>query len=237
VSVARALQLAAAFARASARGLRQLFAFARVLMQRSSPHLRAFGRALLRGLARLGRFAMAVLRWLRPQLLALARAALRGLRRLPGFVRALIRRLPPQQTAQAFGLGALLVTLWSCCPAQPPERERAAESSGGERTEGQRRGSVMRGDASYYAAFFRGRKTANGERYDPRKFTAANRWLPLGTRLRVTRVDTGKSVVVRVNDRGPFGRRDRILDLSRAAAEELDMIKVGHTQVEAVVLE
>jgi len=76
-----------------------------------------------------------------------------------------------------------------------------------------------------------------GKRYDPRKFTAANRWLPLGTRLRVTRVDTGKSVVVRVNDRGPFGRRDRILDLSRAAAEELDMIKVGHTQVEAVVLE
>jgi rare lipoprotein A len=136
------------------------------------------------------------------------------------------------------GLGALLVTLWSCCPARPPTGEQARDAtSGGERTEGQRRGAVLRGDASYYANFFRGRKTANGERYDPRKFTAANRTLPLGTRLRVTRVDNGKSVVVRVNDRGPFGRRSRILDLSRAAAEQLDMIRVGHAQVEAVILE
>lgn len=230
-------ELAAALARAARRGVGRLLASARALARRSAPHLRAFGRAALRALALLLAWTAALLRWLWPHLLAFARAVLRGLRRLPGLLLAALRRLPPQQTAQTVGLGALLVTLWSCCPAQPAQRERAAQSSGGERTEGQRRGSVFRGDASYYAAFFRGRKTANGERYDPRKFTAANRWLPLGTRLRVTRLDTGKSVVVRVNDRGPFGRRDRVLDLSRAAAEELDMIKIGHTRVEAVVLE
>jgi rare lipoprotein A len=150
----------------------------------------------------------------------------------------LLAKLSLRRLGFSVAIGALLVTLWSCCPAQPPGREPAPqETSGGERTEGERRGAVLRGDASYYAAFFRGRRTANGERYDPRKFTAANRWLPFGTRLRVTRLDTGKSVVVRVNDRGPFGKRSRILDLSRAAAQELDMIHVGHTQVEAVVLE
>jgi rare lipoprotein A len=123
----------------------------------------------------------------------------------------------------------------SCCPAAPATASRPArqpESSGGERE-----GEVLRGDASYYASFFNGRRTSNGERYDPHKLTAANRTLPFGTRLRVTRVDTGRSVVVRVNDRGPFGNRHRILDLSRAAAEQLDMIGSGHTQVEAVVLE
>jgi rare lipoprotein A len=235
--VRRAFELAAVCARGAGRFVRQLIAFSRVVAQRLEPQLRRLARMLGRAAVRLWMFAKASARWARPHLVAFARASLHGLRRVPGFVVAVLRRLPRLQTAQALGLGALLVTLWSCCPAQPPQREQAADSSGGERTEGQRRGSSFRGDASYYAAFFRGRKTANGERYDPRKFTAANRWLPLGTRLRVTRLDTGKSVVVRVNDRGPFGRRDRVLDLSRAAAEELDMIKIGHTRVEAVVLE
>lgn len=103
----------------------------------------------------------------------------------------------------------------------------AATSSGGE---------ILRGQASYYANSLSGRPTASGEKYDPNKLTAANRTLPLGTRLRVTRVDTGKSVIVKVNDRGPFGRRTRILDLSRAAAKELDMISAGVVQVQAEVL-
>lgn len=124
----------------------------------------------------------------------------------------------------------------SCCPATPSAASRPSRqpetTSGGERE-----GQVLRGDASYYASFFNGRRTSNGERYDPHKLTAANRTLPFGTRLRVTRLDTGRSVVVRVNDRGPFGNRHRILDLSRAAAEQLDMVGSGHTQVEAVVLE
>lgn len=135
-------------------------------------------------------------------------------------------------------LGWLLL---SCCPApRNAPSARTSESSGGETQSqalGRARGEVLRGDASYYASFFSGRKTASGERYDPKKLTAANRTLPLGTRLRVTRVDTGRSVVVTVNDRGPFGKRRRILDLSRAAAEKLDMIGAGHAEVQAVVVE
>ena len=100
-----------------------------------------------------------------------------------------------------------------------------------------RDGDVMRGEASYYADFFDGRKTASGERYDPGALTAANRTLPLGTRVRIRRVDTGHSVVVRVNDRGPFGKRRRIFDLSKAAAKKLNMLERGTAQVEAVVLQ
>lgn len=101
---------------------------------------------------------------------------------------------------------------------------------------GARGGKVLRGEASYYADYFNGRKTANGERYDPRKLTAANRTLPFGTRVRITRLDNGRSVVVRVNDRGPFGKRRRIFDLSKAAARELDMLHAGRADIEAVVL-
>ncbi len=102
---------------------------------------------------------------------------------------------------------------------------------------GERPAAVLRGEASYYASSLSGRRTASGERYNPRAMTAASRTLPFGTRLRVTRVDTGRSEEVRVNDRGPFGRRRRILDLSRAAADKLDMVREGHVEIEAVVLE
>lgn len=98
------------------------------------------------------------------------------------------------------------------------------------------RGRVLRGEASFYADFFNGRRTASGERYDPRKLTAANRTLPLGTRVRITRLDTGRSVIVRVNDRGPFGKRSRIFDLSKAAARELDMLHDGRADIEAEIL-
>ena len=95
----------------------------------------------------------------------------------------------------------------------------------------------MRGEASFYANSLSGNRTANGERYDPRKLTAANRTLPFGTKLKVTRLDNGKSVIVTVNDRGPFGHRRRILDLSRAAAAQLDMLGVGVAQVQAQVVQ
>lgn len=117
-----------------------------------------------------------------------------------------------------------------CCPGNVG-RARVVDSSGGEV------GKVLHGDVSYYANSLAGNRTANGERYDPRAFTAASRHLPFGTRLRVTRVDNGKSVEVRVNDRGPFGHRSRILDLSRAAAKELGMLERGTVEVEAVVIE
>src|SRR5262249_57195259 len=76
------------------------------------------------------------------------------------------------------------------------------------------------GYASVYARHFEGRRTASGERYDYRLLTAAHRTLPFGTRVRVTNLGTGRSVVVTVNDRGPFPP-DRVIDLSRRAARQI----------------
>lgn len=92
------------------------------------------------------------------------------------------------------------------------------------------------GQISYYSDSLAGNRTANGEIYDPKKLTAASRTLRFGTRLRVTRIDNGRSVEVRVNDRGPFGRRKRILDVSRAAAEQLDMIRAGVVRARVEVI-
>jgi rare lipoprotein A len=83
------------------------------------------------------------------------------------------------------------------------------------------------GRASWYALTSR---TASGERMNPEAMTAAHRTLPFGSKVRVTHVGTGKSVVVRINDRGPF-TRGRILDLSKAAARELGFIQAGHAEV------
>ncbi|MDT8322841.1 MAG: septal ring lytic transglycosylase RlpA family protein [Bacteroidota bacterium] len=94
---------------------------------------------------------------------------------------------------------------------------------------------VDEGVASYYHNKFHGRTTANGERYNRRELTAAHREYPFGTYVRVTSMVNGKSVIVRVNDRGPF-RRARVIDLSRAAAEELDMIHDGLAEVRIEVL-
>jgi rare lipoprotein A len=80
------------------------------------------------------------------------------------------------------------------------------------------------------AAFYSGGRTASGERTGPNGLTAAHRTLPFGTRVRVTNKRNGKTVVVRIVDRGPYGR-GRIIDLSRAAARELDMISSGTAMV------
>ena len=97
--------------------------------------------------------------------------------------------------------------------------------------------AVLRGSGSYYADKFAGRATASGAPYEPSGFTAAHRKLPFGTVLRVTRVDGGQVVYVRVTDRGPFGPRGRILDLSRAAAERLSMLRAGVVKVVVEVVE
>ena len=94
--------------------------------------------------------------------------------------------------------------------------------------------------ATYYANRFSGRRTANGERYNPRAMTAAHRTLPFGTVLRVTRIDSsgepvGRPVVVRVNDRGPYAS-GRIVDLSLAAARQLDMLRAGVVRVRVEVI-
>ena len=82
------------------------------------------------------------------------------------------------------------------------------------------------GKASYYGARHHGKKTASGERFDQHALTAAHRSLPFGTRVRVTNLSNERSVVVRINDRGPFVR-GRIIDVSRAAAERLGMLRAG----------
>jgi len=89
--------------------------------------------------------------------------------------------------------------------------------------------------SSYYGKEFHGRKTASGEIYDMHALTAAHRSLPFGTMVKVTNLDNGKSVVVRINDRGPWVR-GRILDLSYAAAQRLEMIGSGTARVRVDVL-
>ncbi len=85
-------------------------------------------------------------------------------------------------------------------------------------------------EASYYGDAFAGRPTASGEIFDPSLLTAAHRTLPLGTLVKVTEAASGKSVVVRINDRGPF-HGDRAIDLSEAAAERIGMIAAGTGKV------
>jgi rare lipoprotein A len=98
------------------------------------------------------------------------------------------------------------------------------------------RANVETGKASWYGDAHHGKKTASGEVYDMAELTAAHRSLPLGTRVRVVNVENGRSVVVRVNDRGPFVR-GRIIDLSRAAARELGPLGAGVFTVRIEVLE
>jgi rare lipoprotein A len=89
---------------------------------------------------------------------------------------------------------------------------------------------IGQGEASYYGHELAGNRTASGERFNPNGLTAAHRSLPLGTRLRVTNVANGRSVIVRVNDRGPFVR-SRLIDVSLGAAREIQMVRTGKAQV------
>ncbi|OIN09204.1 septal ring lytic transglycosylase RlpA family protein [Oceanisphaera psychrotolerans] len=95
---------------------------------------------------------------------------------------------------------------------------------------------TVQGMASYYGARHHGRKTASGERFNKDALTAAHRTLPFGTRVRVTNLNNRKSVIVRINDRGPYAR-GRIIDLSEQAARELNMIRQGVARVELERLE
>jgi rare lipoprotein A len=117
--------------------------------------------------------------------------------------------------------GALLIAALALPPV-----ERAPDSQFGPRPQ--------EGWATFYTRRRAGRRTASGERYDPRALVAAHPTLPFGTRVRVTRLETGKSVIVRVIDRGPAKaerRRGDIIDLSRAAAESLAFTRAGRTRV------
>jgi rare lipoprotein A len=93
--------------------------------------------------------------------------------------------------------------------------------------------AAQTGMASYYK---HGKRTANGERFDPHGFTAAHRTLPFGTMVMVTNLKNGKSVVVRINDRGPF-TRGRVIDLSFAAAKVVGLTQSGVAKVKVVRLD
>jgi rare lipoprotein A len=86
------------------------------------------------------------------------------------------------------------------------------------------------GIASWYGAEFAGRSTANGEKFDPRALTAAHRTLPFGTCLHVEMISTGRSVDVRINDRGPFVA-GRLIDLSQAAAKQIGLVGLGRVRL------
>lgn len=95
--------------------------------------------------------------------------------------------------------------------------------------------SSFNGQASWYGPGFHGRLTANGERYNQNAMTAAHRSLKFGTRVRVTNLNNGRSVVVRINDRGPF-IKGRVIDVSAAAARSLNMMRSGVAPVKVTIL-
>jgi len=95
--------------------------------------------------------------------------------------------------------------------------------------------SLGRGTASYYGRKFNGRRTASGETFDMNAMTAAHRTLPFGSQVRVTNPANGHSVIVTINDRGPF-HGGRLIDVSRAAAVELGLIATGHGTVDLELL-
>jgi len=109
-------------------------------------------------------------------------------------------------------------------PEPAPETEAEADTR-----------SLGTGVASYYGRKFHGRRTASGERFDMHALTAAHRSLPFGSEVRVTDPRSGRSVTVRINDRGPFSR-SRTIDLSRAAAQEIGLVNRGHGTVELELL-
>jgi len=113
----------------------------------------------------------------------------------------------------------------------PPEASSLAKQYSGRSAQ-----SVLAGKATYYADSLAGHRTANGDVYEPSAFTAAHKKLPFGTIVRVIRVDNGAVTYAKINDRGPFGPANRIIDLSRAAAVELDMRRAGVVDVRVEVV-
>lgn len=129
---------------------------------------------------------------------------------------------------------ALFVAIAAACGSSAQEGRSRTTISRSRPT--QRRGEIQRGKASWYGNQFHGRKTASGERMNQHDLTAAHRTLPFGTKVRVVNQRNGKAVIVRINDRGPYGR-GRIIDLSKEAAKRIDMIRSGIVPVTVEIIE
>lgn len=139
--------------------------------------------------------------------------------------RASLSRVATRGRRAAPGLWALAALALAACGSEAKPRRTAAVTPG-----------LQRGMATWYGGELHGGPTASGERFDKRKLTAAHRTLRFGTRVRVTNTRNGRSVEVRINDRGPFGGKNRIIDVSEAAARQLGMIEAGVVLVTVEVL-
>ena len=133
---------------------------------------------------------------------------------------------------RSMGLALALLlapSLWSAAPAIAQD-QGPGEADADDGTE------MGSGVASYYSDELAGNRTASGEPFDPDELTAAYRTLPFGSKVRVTNIANGQSVVVRINDRGPFGR-GRVIDVSHAAAKEIGMHRSGTARVNMTLLD
>lgn len=124
---------------------------------------------------------------------------------------------------------------WLACSSTGSVRRQIEEPSARRQPGDQRALKVITGEASYYGAEFHGRKTSSGEIYDMYALTAAHPHLPFGTICKVTNLSNNKNVIVKINDRGPF-IKNRIIDLSYAAAQEIDGITSGIMEVTVEVI-
>jgi rare lipoprotein A len=131
-----------------------------------------------------------------------------------------------------FTIALLLILTLACSSDTPRTNQYTAESE----QEIDVNEILQTGTASWYGPGFQGRLTSSRDRFDQNKMTAAHRTLPFNTIIEVVNLENDKSVEVLINDRGPYSR-NRIIDLSKAAAEEIDMIDKGTTEVELILVE
>jgi hypothetical protein len=172
------------------------------------------------------RVAQRTLRRQRSELSARADARTREVARLAAAERRLEGAIAERQAV----LRGIDASIASQLAAERTRRTGLATSIGGPPPPELGGGGGFTGEASWYGPGFAGQRTADGEIFDPSKLTCASPWLAFNTMLRVTDLDTGRSVVVRVNDRGPFGRG--VLDLSAHAAESIGLTGWAEVQVE-----
>jgi rare lipoprotein A (peptidoglycan hydrolase) len=160
---------------------------------------------------------------------ALVRVDLSAISRQQSAVRSVVSQLDRQRAGLDRAIAARRAVLASInahiqaqLAAERQRRRRLARTDGTGSGPGGSANGVFFGDVTWYGPGFAGQTTADGEKFDPHKLTAASPWLPFNTMLRVTSTVTGRSVVVRVNDRGPFGHG--VLDLSAHAARIIGLV-------------
>src|SRR4249919_1295074 len=142
------------------------------------------------------------------------------------------RRIDAAIAARQHVLATITARMRARVAAEQARRDRLAGQSGGTSSGGTPTGRVFYGDSTWYGPGFAGDPTASGEIFDPQKLTCASPWLPFNTILRVTSTVTGKTVTVRVNDRGPFGHG--VLDLSQHAARIIGLQGWQRVRIEIV---